>query len=253
MMKYRQYLVFVVLIQISLGGFSQKTENINQSFGLNSYTLSLNQIKYKQPANFNYIRRELGNEEYLKCIFADPAAIYQGYWHKIISKDKNFVAIIDIPPVWSKDSVHIFMELVPESKIKINTYHLNHILADYKWNMNNYSISLNQCPLHYHSYQYAQTAFNADTVITYPLKVWSKYERKYDYCQVVIIQKNGRGLVCLYCFYNDKGKRKWDNYLKSLAGMFWYRDPKDYIEVIESPKSDSIIHIIPRKKKNLIQ
>ena len=55
MMKYRQYLVFVVLIQISLGGFSQKTENINQSFGLNSYTLSLNQIKYKQPANLSLI------------------------------------------------------------------------------------------------------------------------------------------------------------------------------------------------------
>ena len=35
--------------------------------------------------------------------------------------------------------------------------------------------------------------------------------------------------------------------------MFWYRDPKDYIEVIEPPKSDSIIHITPRKKKNLIQ
>ena len=253
MMKNRQYLVFVVLMQISLGGFSQNTKNINQSFGLNSYTLSLNQIKYKQPANFNYIRRELGNEEYLKCIFADPGAIYQGYWHKIISKDKNFVAIIDIPPVWSKDSVHIFMELAPESKIKINTYHLSHIKADFGSNIGKGIDSLEGFPIKYKSSKYAHEVFNADTVITYPLKMWQRYGDQYNHCQVVVIQKNSRGFVCLYCFYNDKGERKLNRYLKSLEGMFWYRDPKDYIEVIEPPKSDSIIHIIPRKKKDLIQ
>ena len=172
MMKYRQYLVFVVLIQISLGGFSQKTENINQSFGLNSYTLSLNQ---------------------------------------------------------------------------------SHIKADFGSNIGKGIDSLEGFPIKYKSSKYAHEAFNADTVITYPLKMWQKYEDQYNHCQVVVIQKNTRGLVCLYCFYNDRRKRKLNRYLKSLEGMFWYRDPKDYIEVIEPPKSDSIIHIIPRKKKNLIQ
>ena len=69
----------------------------------------------------------------------------------------------------------------------------------------------------------------------------------------MVIQKNTRGYICLYIFYNNKGKKNFEHYMKSLNGVFWYRDPKDYIEVIEPPKSDSIIHIIPRKKKNLIQ
>ena len=245
------FVASLLLIFISLDICSQQNFFQGKHF-FSSYMLDKNQVNYLLPANFSFIY--LDNEETLECLRYDKSRIcMSGFYDKIVSKDKNFVAFIYVPPVYSKDSVYIDSPLFPELKLKINTYHLNHILADYKWNMNNYSISLNQCPLHYHSYQYAQTAFNADTVITYPVKVWSKYERKYDYCQVVIIQKNARGLVCLYCFYNDKGKRKWDNYLKSLAGMFWYRDPKDYIEVIESPKSDSIIHIIPRKKKNLIQ
>lgn len=92
-----------------------------------------------------------------------------------------------------------------------------------------------------------------DTVITYPLKMWQKYENKYNYCQVIIIQKNARGLICLYCFYNDKGKRILSYYMRSLEGMFWYRDPKDYIEFVEPPGSDSIVHIILFKKKNMKQ
>ena len=34
--------------------------------------------------------------------------------------------------------------------------------------------------------------------------------------------------------------------MKSLNGVFWYRDPKDYIEFVE-PKQDSIIYIGHRK------
>ena len=49
--------------------------------------------------------------------------------------------------------------------------------------------------------------------------------------------------------YNNKAKKSLNKYIKSLEGVFRYRDPKDYIQLIE-PQQDSIIHIIPRKKKN---
>ena len=54
--------------------------------------------------------------------------------------------------------------------------------------------------------------------------------------------------VCIF-LYNNKAKKSLNKYIKSLEGVFRYRDPKDYIQLIE-PQQDSIIHIIPRKKKN---
>lgn len=51
----------------------------------------------------------------------------------------------------------------------------------------------------------------------------------------------------MYIFYNDKGKKNFEHYVKSLNGVFWYRDPKDYIEFVE-PKQDSVIYIGHRKE-----
>ena len=51
----------------------------------------------------------------------------------------------------------------------------------------------------------------------------------------MIIQIKRRGCIALYCFYSDKGDRKLSQYRRSLIKVFWYREPKDYIEVIDPP------------------
>ena len=65
--------------------------------------------------------------------------------------------------------------------------------------------------------------------------MWENLENKYNHCQVMIIQKKRRGCIVLYCFYNYKGARKLSQYIRSLKKVFWYREPKDYIEVIDPP------------------
>jgi hypothetical protein len=66
--------------------------------------------------------------------------------------------------------------------------------------------------------------------------MWENLENKYNHCQVMIIQKKRRGCIALYCFYNDKGAKKLSHYIRSLEHVFWYREPKDYIEVIYNPQ-----------------
>ena len=142
--------------------------------------------------------------------------------------------------------MYIDADLLPDLKQEINTSHCKDIRFDFRWNTGQ-NLSLDQCPISYKSSDYARSAFNADTVLTYPLKMWKKYENKYNNCQVMVIQKNTRGYICLYIFYNDKGKKNFEHYVKSLNGVFWYRDPKDYIEFVE-PKQDSVIYIGHRKE-----
>lgn len=240
----RIILVFAILMLTPWGAaYSQKAKDT-----LHSYVLCQNQVTYKTPENCDFTGLGPDRYEVLKCIFK-TSYLYRKCRNKVISKDKNFVTQIYIPPVYSKDSVNIYLELTPDVKIEINTYHLSHIKADYKLNTGEFVTSIKDLSLEYKSPEYARQAFNADTVITYPLKMWKKYKKKYNHCQVMIIQKNTRGPISLYCFYNDKGEKKLDTYLKSLEGMFWYREPKDFIEVPELPKTDSIIYLKPRKRK----
>ena len=63
--------------------------------------------------------------------------------------------------------------------IEMNTYHLTHIKADFLKNTGKRVAFLSKLPITYKSSKYARESFNADTVITYPLKMWEKYENKY--------------------------------------------------------------------------
>lgn len=240
--------VVFLLIQILFELHAQSYEELSDIFVHSAYSLSRNQVKFTQPADFDLVRP---GKDYLECFHSEkytsfnPASL-TNFVDKLISKDKNFVAFIEIPPVFSRDSVYIDADLLPDLKLDINTSHCKDIRFDFRWNTS-HNLSLDQCPISYKTSGYARSAFNADTVLTYPLKMWKKYENKYNNCQVMVIQKNTRGYICLYLFYNDKGKMNFEHYMKSLNGVFWYRDPKDYIEFVE-PKQDSVIYIGHRKE-----
>lgn len=240
--------VVFLLIQILFELHAQSYEELSDIFVHSAYSLSRNQVKFTQPADFDLVRP---GKDYLECFHSEkytsfnPASL-TNFVDKLISKDKNFVAFIEIPPVFSRDSVYIDADPLPDLKLDINTSHCKDIRFDFRWNTG-HNLSLDQCPISYKTSGYARSAFNADTVLTYPLKMWKKYENKYNNCQVMVIQKNTRGYICLYLFYNDKGKMNFEHYMKSLNGVFWYRDPKDYIEFVE-PKQDSVIYIGHRKE-----
>ena len=147
------------------------------------------------------------------------------------------IAYVSVPPIFcgDKDSIYADFSFKTGFMIEMNTYHLEIIKGDFFVNTGERVTSLCDLPLTYKSLKYARKAYNADTVITYPLRMWENLENKYNHCQVMIIQKKRRGCIALYCFYNDKGARKLSQYIRSLKKVFWYREPKDYIEVIDPP------------------
>ncbi|MCS2952299.1 hypothetical protein NXY21_03630 [Bacteroides thetaiotaomicron] len=253
-MEQIRRLLFVFIVLISQFGYSlyaQTIEDYNEiGLGSSSLTLARNQVKYTLPSNFVL---ETMETEYLECLrskdYTRQLPFAPFFNNKFVSKDGNCIVFIDIVPVASKDSKFIDFPYLQELKLDINTYHISRIMYDFKFNTGKNDISWQELPLHYESSKYANMAFNADTVITYPLTVWKKYKKRYSYCHVVLIQKNGRCPIRLYFLYNNKAKKSLNKYIKSLEGVFRYRDPKDYIQLIE-PQQDSIIHIIPRKKKN---
>lgn len=238
MKKKQTLIVFLLLLLIISKVYSQKNGSQKELFPVDWYTLDRNQVQYNQPKNFTFGIDTLQgkNTIRIKSIISEQyRGLYPVYHNHLISEDHNFIVYIEVPLVYSgtgiKDSIYVNPHLVPNLKIKIDTFHLRYIKNDFWQNIAKKVESLENLPVTYKSSKYARESFNADTVVTYPLKMWHKLYNEYNHCQVIMIQKNTRGFIFLYCFYNDTGARKLSRYLKTLKGVFWFRDPKDYIEV----------------------
>lgn len=258
-MKKKQIaVVFFLLLLITSKVHSQKNGSQKELFPVDWYTLDRNQVQYNQPKKFTFGIDTLQGENTIriKCFTSEQyRGLYPVFHNHLISDDHNFMVYIDISPVYSKtgckDSTYMDSGLMSELKIKISTYHLTHIKGDFWQNIGKKVESLENLPVTYKSSKYAHKSFNADTVATYPLKMWHKLYNKYNHCQVIMIQKNKRGVIFLYCFYNDASARKLNRYLKALKGIFWFRDPKDYIEVVDLTiePSDDLLRL-KKKIKN---
>ena len=228
----------------------KKTKDFFNSGGYISegYALDRNQVRFNQSSDFVFHHIPNGN---LICITSKQfrAHAFSRHYNCILSKDSNFIAYVSVPPIFcgDKDSIYADFSFKTGFMIEMNTYHLTHIKADFLKNTGKRVAFLSELPITYKSSKYAHESFNADTVITYPLKMWEKYENKYTHCLVILIQKRYRGCIPLYCLYTDEGAKKLNHYIKSLQKVFWYRNPKDYIEVIDPvPETDNIF-ILPKR------
>ena len=256
-MRVLQDLVLLSLLLLSISKvYSQedkKTKELFNSGGYISegYALDRNQVRFNQSSDFVFHHIPNGN---LICITSKQfrAHAFSRHYNCILSKDSNFIAYVSVPPIFcgDKDSIYADFSFKTGFMIEMNTYHLTHIKADFLKNTGKRVAFLSELPITYKSSKYARESFNADTVITYPLKMWEKYENKYTHCLVILIQKRYRGCIPLYCLYTDEGAKKLNHYIKSLQKVFWYRNPKDYIEVIDPvPETDNIF-ILPKRNES---
>lgn len=253
-MKILQAITLSALLLVNISKVcsqeDKKTKDFFNSGGYISegYALDRNQVRFNQSSDFVFHHIPNGN---LICITSKQfrAHAFSRHYNCILSKDSNFIAYVSVPPIFcgDKDSIYADFSFKTGFMIEMNTYHLEIIKGDFFRNTGERVTSLCDLPLIYKSSKYARKAFNADTVITYPLKMWEKYENKYTHCLVILIQKRYRGCIPLYCLYTDEGAKKLNHYIKSLKKIFWYRDPKDYIKVIDPvPKTDDIF-ILPKR------
>jgi len=201
------------------------------------------QIKFHLTDNFIHLVTGIeGYDALLSYDWGKPEKV-----DELISKDGNFVGILQVCRFNVSDSIDMKNRF--NFALGVNTYHLNQIRLNQLINHHQpLSTPINRKELTYLSGDFARSAFNADTVITFPLKVWKVYKGKYKYSKVICIQKNGRGAIFIYCLLNHKGLEQFDNYLHQLSGVFVYRNPDEFV----AEKKCNITEVIipPSKKKH---
>lgn len=215
------------------------------TFGANC--LMENQVKLTLPSDHEVVKMEKGE---VLTFMRSPAYKWPDVswvYSKMKSKDNKFVTFIDVSSSnYSKDGIYVYTPLAPDLKLKIDEQHLGQINTDYSYNTGKDNAPQN---LHYKSTDDARQKCNADTIITYSMKVWKAYEEKYNRCKVMIIQKNQRGYIRLLTLYNNKDKRVFNRYQKTLEKMIWYREPNEFLNFTIPKDTATVIPIIDNEEQ----
>ena len=124
----------------------------------------------------------------------------------------------------------------------------------------------------YYSRQIVEDKFNADTVFLMSLPpeihvdydfgnnrdyyyfnvVNRQYKSNYTHGTVLIIQREGRGCVALYCFYDEKATKKLDAYMEAIESTIRYRDGEPEMEKYITDDDDIVCVGFPRQRKSEI-
>ena len=263
------FLVWVCISMLFTGSMASAQPNdtvagnryyqyLKRIFQYRAINMMHNQLVFTLPAGFEISK--LKKPEYLTFLKSPKYDFVEFHYEyfALKSSDKDFITLIDATfPYISNDGVYLFLNLSDpdDLKIEIDIQHLGQLGRDCHYNTGDEEAS-DDWPVRYESSEYARRAFNADTVMTYPLKMWKNYKRKYSNCQVTIIQKNGRAFVRLLTLYKDNAKDKLTDYMKKLEGMFWFRNPEDFLEYTKEKVSLEGVVIKAKgrsRKKTLIR
>lgn len=182
-------------------------------------TIEQMKVHYNLPVGFKEecYREDFRGEKKQMSFFKSKLRFSGDIDGKISSLDENFTILFDIPAnLGSKDSLSVLRN-------NLHIYEINTLLMrvpasklDYKKIRKKAEYCFDEC---------ARSRFNADTVITFQVKMPHNVTYyQYNHLKVIIIQKNLRTYIAMLCFYNDKAKKNLDHYIKALDGMFWFRD-----------------------------
>lgn len=148
-------------------------------------------------------------------------------YNKFISEDRECLISLPLFRLLAEneaDSIQV-KKSFPNLPFTINGWHVGHLAKyvffgkdlDYKTaNLNDH--------LTYYSKAEALSKFNADTavVFTMVLKDVDAYKGKFNNVEVILLQKNGRGLVSIVCLFTDKAKLNWQYYKDKIESIYYY-------------------------------
>lgn len=145
---------------------------------------------------------------------------------KIKSKDNDLVLLLHNSYAFTKQDSVALHSIYPDYKhYGANATHLYRIEEDLQASLlrDRENIKINfKDYAYFYPHQYAVNTFNADTVISYDVSFHDKFSKKIDIhykkCKALLIQKNEKGYIVLYCCYNDD--KLFDRYLGEIGKMF---------------------------------
>ena len=227
-----------------------------------AFALSIAEPKAQEsPEYFDYLANQFGTRAavsmmFSQMLFSPPEGFYcdrstvssdflrspdytfwasAPWWYCLRSESKDFLTLIYIDACYSRDGIYMYIPGMEKGLEKwkgpfvlmedIINSSLNTLLY-----YNTGKDGLEHHPIRYLPTGYAKRAFNADTVITFPLTIWGKpYKKHYKHAQGMLMKKKGKSHIILVTLYTDEGEKHLDSYLQSLEKMFWFRDPEDFL------------------------
>jgi hypothetical protein len=168
---------------------------------------------------------------------------------RLMSEDGHFSTFLYIDePFTFEDSVNMCGNGISDRVDKKHIYRIKDIVGEFygekkaaRWKKY----------VRYYTSQDAKSEFNADTVIFLSLPGMKKgyYVSPYPYCSVLIIQKNDRGYLPMFCFYDETGKKNLEKYLSDLRGAFRYGEEQPLKKKLDRTWGLVIMRAMPMQKK----
>ncbi len=179
------------------------------------------QIEYKKPSDFNETDLYNSFKKYRVLRYKLSTGTYA-----LCSNDKEFIALLSIYPIYTKETQRKMEEVFPGSFDWIGVQHFYQMKGILK------SFYGKEMEQHWrekittYPKEEAIHKFNADNAYRFSIALSPEdyYEKKFKYVDLLFLQKKGRGYVYFCCFYTDKAKKELNKYWSKIEKVFYYSD-----------------------------
>ncbi|MFT3949026.1 MAG: hypothetical protein QM763_18825 [Agriterribacter sp.] len=191
--------------------------------------LKTNNISFKKPDEFTEVRG-------FECFKDNPKleVMLSCAGYQLCSKNREVVLLLPFYRFLTESDSVEFRKSFPKMLIgNLNYQHarqiraqiLNYLGKDPSLLGENKNFEWEKYVTYYPSNE-SKSKFNADTAISYlvTFKKDDYYKGIYKYMKALVLQKNGRGFVEIFCFYTESERKKLFRYWKSVERIYKYED-----------------------------
>ena len=159
----------------------------------------------------------------------------------MISDDGEFIAFMKILPILSNEDSIKINSMFPGSLLSLNTVHIGNIRNNIREIYGKDVLNKWRDYVVYWSSKKAKNIFNADTVVTYNVKLGKEYtyEGKYDHFGALYIQKKDRSFINYYFLFTEKANKRISSYLKLLEKTLKYDDWTNGKPIFPNPPDET--------------
>jgi hypothetical protein len=219
-MKHFQFFLPAILISLSTASSAQTAEPWMPEQHVE--VLRSMKLTYKKPAGFMEVPGWDCFKEIPKLELIITCA-----GNQLHAADSQFIAFIPVYRIMTtKDSIDI-TQMFPNSPFEgVNKMHASQIRGVIRYAVGEEATGNWAKYVTYYSAADAKRKFNADSAVTFSIKLNPNeyYKGKYNHLDALFIQKAGRGYINFFCFYTDKAKKNLPTYWKAIEGVFRYED-----------------------------
>jgi hypothetical protein len=179
-------------------------------------------LKYHKPRGF-------WHEDSFECFKDYPKleSTFSCKHYQLHSNDGQFIAFLEFVPQYTKKLEATINGLFPQhAKELVDKQHRLQMRARIRAY---YGDEIGESwvdSIQQHPTKEAREKFNADSVFSFSIRLRPSdyYKKEFKNMKALLIQRNGRGYVCIYSFYTDKAKAKFKKYWRRIEKTLHYED-----------------------------